>query len=87
MDQAYRVLRVAFDAPRELEREYAANLAHGALFVPGDHELLHGEPVLALVDLVFAGASLPLEGRVAQTIPRGFAARGGHRRDRDRVAR
>ncbi len=77
MSHAYRVLRVSFETREELDREYAANLVNGGLFIPGPHALLYGEAVVVFVDLLFSASAVEFEGRVVQSIPAEFEANGG----------
>ena len=77
MSQAFQVLRIAFADQSALVREFETNLVNGGLFIPGDFELLYGEPVMVFVDLPFATASVEFEGRVVHTTPVEFEANGG----------
>ena len=77
MSQAYRVLRIAFESRADLDREYFANLCNGGLFIPGNFDLLYGEPVFVLVDLPFVAGAIELEGCVVQNVPPEFEANGG----------
>ena len=77
LSQAYRVLRITFTSREDLECEYRANLVNGGLFIPGQFDLLYGEPVIVLVDLPFVPGAIDLEGCVVQNVPMEFEENGG----------
>jgi Tfp pilus assembly protein PilZ len=71
-----RVLRVSFEDAEAFQREYAANLANGGVFVAGEHALELRERVRVELDLSFCGQRCELTGEIVHLVTREMARMG-----------
>ena len=76
MRRARRTLRMSFESAEVLQREYAANLAHGGAFIPTDDAMELRERVEVELVLTFSGDRLRLAGEVVHAVEPEMARMG-----------
>jgi Tfp pilus assembly protein PilZ len=67
---------VRFESAEAFEREYAANLVHGGVFIPTDEAVEPREPVGVELVLAFSGERLTLAGEVVHQVAPEMAKMG-----------
>jgi Tfp pilus assembly protein PilZ len=72
-----RALRVSFADAEAFQREYAANLANGGVFVPTQESFAMREGVRVQLILQFCGRSIELPAEVVHRVTAEMAAMGG----------
>ena len=77
MSRAKRALRVTFADAEAFQREYAANLANGGVFVPTQDSFAIREDVRVQLILQFCGRSIELLAEVVHLVTAEMAAMGG----------
>jgi len=68
MRGAQRTLRVSFESAEAFQEEYAANLAHGGVFVPTEETVGHRERVAVEFFLAFSGDRFTMTGEVVHSV-------------------
>jgi Tfp pilus assembly protein PilZ len=68
MRGAQRTLRVSFESAEAFQEEYAANLAHGGVFVPTEETVEHREHVAVEFFLAFSGDRFTMTGEVVHVV-------------------
>jgi Tfp pilus assembly protein PilZ len=71
-----RTLRVSFESAEAFQREYAANLVHGGVFIPTEHAVELRERVDVELVLAFSGDRLTLAGEVVHSVAPEMAKMG-----------
>jgi len=74
--RASRTLRVSFESTEAFQREYAANLVHGGVFVPTERAAEPRERVDVELVLAFSGDRLTLTGEVVHIVAPEMAKMG-----------
>ncbi len=76
MRGAERTLRVNFESPEAFQQEYAANLAHGGVFIPTEETAELLERVRVEFFLAFSGERFTLAGEVVHSVAPEMAQMG-----------
>jgi len=77
MRRAERILRVSFESAEALQREYAANLVHGGVFIPTEEAVAPRERIQVEFFLAFSGEHFTMTGEVVHVVAPEIAQMGG----------